>query len=390
VAAIGGPVTNPQTGAIGGPVTGGGGGGDSYGGGGGGGGVPPSGPGEEPMGFSGCSGAIAHSTISLFNGSQAPIALGPIPDGVVTTDIAVSPDGTQIAVIAAGNAHQPNHSSVLMSFRADVDAASPDFCLPFRGDAVLGTPIQGQVVAAAWQGNNQLIVQTRQPAMVLALLPNAFGSLPASVQIAADDRGDPGHEMFHKNSNLGIACAMCHPEGGDDGRTWKFDFGGRRTVALRGGILGTEPFHWNGDLMTMMDLTNEIFVRRMGGDAPNCEQIGALQSWVDTIPTLPHAAPVDTAQVARGAALFRDPAVGCASCHAGPKLTNNATIDVGGALPLQVPRLVGLADRAPYLHDGCASTLRDRFGACSSEMHGHTSDLTSSQVDDLVAFLNTL
>jgi hypothetical protein len=45
------------------------------------------------------------------------------------------------------------------------------------------------------------------------------------------------------------------------------------------------------------------------------------------------------------------------------------------------------------MHDGCAPTLRERFGApsCSGgERHGSTSTLSASDVDDLVAYLESL
>ena len=81
----------------------------------------------------------------------------------------------------------------------------------------------------------------------------------------------------------------------------------------------------------------------------------------------------------------------CVSCHNGQQLTNNQTDFVGTGGSFQVPRLVGLAFRAPYLHDGCAKTLADRFGACGGgDSHGHTSQLSPQQIGDLVAFLQTL
>jgi hypothetical protein len=43
------------------------------------------------------------------------------------------------------------------------------------------------------------------------------------------------------------------------------------------------------------------------------------------------------------------------------------------------------------MHDGCATTLADRFGACGGgDKHGHTSQLTAAQVADLVAYLDSL
>lgn len=58
----------------------------------------------------------------------------------------------------------------------------------------------------------------------------------------------------------------------------------------------------------------------------------------------------------------------------------------------QVPSLLGLASRAPYLHTGCAKTLRDRFKPeCGgADAHGQTSHLSVAQLDDLAVYLETL
>jgi cytochrome c peroxidase len=95
----------------------------------------------------------------------------------------------------------------------------------------------------------------------------------------------------------------------------------------------------------------------------------------------------------RGQALFEDARVGCSTCHAGALFTNDATVAVGTGQALQVPSLRGLAFRAPFMHDGCAATLRDRFGltACGGgDQHGVTSSLATAQVDDLTAYLESL
>jgi cytochrome c peroxidase len=94
---------------------------------------------------------------------------------------------------------------------------------------------------------------------------------------------------------------------------------------------------------------------------------------------------------ARGQALFARADVACASCHGGAHFTNNQSVEVGTRGTFQVPSLLGLRWRAPYMHDGCAPTLRDRFGACGGgDRHGRTSMLTRDQLDDLTAYLETL
>ncbi|AGP33488.1 c-type cytochrome [Sorangium cellulosum] len=189
-----------------------------------------------------------------------------------------------------------------------------------------------------------------------------------------------------------VVCASCHPEGQDDGRSWSFNPTGlRRTQSLAGGVLDTAPLHWDGDLKTFRAFLREVFVKRMGESHPSPEGVAAFASWLDAIKPVPLSKPADQGAVRRGEALFNDATVGCASCHSGETLTNDQTVDVGTGKAFQVPSLRGLAARAPYMHDGCAATLRDRFGPCGGgDKHGVTSTLTPAQIDDLVAYLETL
>jgi hypothetical protein len=57
-----------------------------------------------------------------------------------------------------------------------------------------------------------------------------------------------------------------------------------------------------------------------------------------------------------------------------------------------VPQLHNLAFRAPFMHNGCAKTLADRFsGACGGDdRHGLTSKLSQAQIADLIAYLESL
>src|SRR5207245_2297900 len=98
----------------------------------------------------------------------------------------------------------------------------------------------------------------------------------------------------------------------------------------------------------------------------------------------------DDPSALRGKALFEG-AAGCTQCHSGPKLTNNLTVDVGTGKAFQVPSLVGVGHRGPWLHDGCAKTLQERFDpACGGSNHGQTAKLGAPQIDDLVAYLESL
>ena len=96
----------------------------------------------------------------------------------------------------------------------------------------------------------------------------------------------------------------------------------------------------------------------------------------------------------RGKEVFHSRAVGCASCHSGSNFTNNESRYVGTdeRVLMQVPPLVGIGYRAPFMHDGCAPTLAARFDpACGGgEEHGNTAHLTATELGDLVAYLESL
>ena len=55
------------------------------------------------------------------------------------------------------------------------------------------------------------------------------------------------------------------------------------------------------------------------------------------------------------------------------------------------PTLLELWRSGPYLHDGSAPTLRDVLTTRNPEnRHGRTAQLTPEQINDLVAFLESL
>jgi mono/diheme cytochrome c family protein len=247
-------------------------------------------------------------------------------------------------------------------------------------------------VSVAFAGPNRIVVQTREPAQLWVV--SELSGATSMISLSQESRADTGHAVFHSNSGGGLACASCHPEGHEDGRVWNFQCEGRRrTQDLGGGIGGTEPFHWGGDLGDFPILVNEVFVGRMSGPTLDREQTAATLRWINSVPAKPGLRSAADPQVLRGKALFDSPSVACFSCHGGGALTNNMTVDVGTSAKFQVPTLRGVGWRAPYMHDGCAPTLAARFGnkfCDGGDAHGKTSQLTPAQLDDLVAFLESL
>lgn len=339
-------------------------------------------------GSGGCDGSIVHSAITVFSGEVAPVA-GPLAMpamqfAVLPVDMAASKDGNSFAMVAAGN------NMVLRANRGDLEQEAMQSA-DFGGCAgsPQQTPVGGEPIAVAFDDANHVIVQTREPASLLLL------DTEQKIPLGGVSVADTGHDMFHTNPNgqSAMVCASCHPEGRDDGRTWNFSpIGARRTQFTSGGILATAPLHWDGDMDGIDTIMAEVFVKRMGGIAQGPRRIKAFAKWIDALPELPRSAPVDVAAVERGKALFNDAKVACASCHEGTRLTNNKSVDVGTGRAFQVPSLLNIADRAPFMHDGCAATLHDRFSPyCGGgDKHGTTSHLSPSDIDDLVAYLETL
>jgi mono/diheme cytochrome c family protein len=151
------------------------------------------------------------------------------------------------------------------------------------------------------------------------------------------------------------------------------------------------PYHWSGDMSDLTTLMDQVFAVRMAGDPPTRSQHMSLGPFLQRIsPPAPPPA-VDQDAVDRGKALFESAEVGCLGCHNGTLMSNKQLVDVGTGGKFKVPSLIGVGARPPYIHDGCARTLTDRFGPCGGgDLHGHTSQLTQAQIADLVAYLETL
>jgi mono/diheme cytochrome c family protein/DNA-binding beta-propeller fold protein YncE len=338
-----------------------------------------------PPGLPAGAGSIVRSTVTSLDADGKSTAKSMLPDAVLPVDVALSPDGSRMAVASAGTGF----------------TTVPTVWLLVNGVLQATTGLTGPpVVAVAFAGSGDLLAQTQEPAD-LWFLPSSGGAATA-IHLSTVTREDTGHDIFHAQAGGFIACASCHPEGGDDGHVWLVDGLPRRTPSLRGTIAGTAPYHWPGDEMNMPMLIDDIYTRRMGGGRLTASQQGVLTSWVERIPAPPAPSWVDVGAAQRGQSIFAG-AAGCVACHSGPKFTNNATMNVGtgkdtgraldgGAPPaaFQVPPLVGVGWRTPLLHDGCALTIADRFGKCATPQHGSTANLSAQDVTDLSAYLETL
>jgi mono/diheme cytochrome c family protein len=351
-----------------------------------------------------CTGIVESAVTSFGMGATTSVkSSAAMANLVLPVDLALSPDGQSLAVVAAGHAGTDRQLQ-FFSMGDVMDPPKPgDPCIdggtvPPPGGGMTPpppddpTPIDyrppnGQVIAVAFDGAGNILVQSREPATLQILTQRV-----ADIVLSDDSRADVGHELFHSATRGQLACASCHAEGAEDGRKWTFaGIGTRRTQSLRGGIMDTAPFHWSGDERNFEVLMHDVFQGRMNGPAVTYAGMQALAAWVDQVPVVKMAAR-DVAAIERGHDLFTSAAVGCATCHTGTDFTNGSNYDVGTGGVFQVPQLHSLAARAPYMHDGCAATLADRFGSkCGGDLrHGNTSQLTPAEIGDLIAYLESL
>lgn len=346
---------------------------------------------EQPGGYGssggGCDGGIVHSGVTLFSDAGTPnVAATPaFPGAALPVDIAVDTASNAIAMVAAGS------DLVIKTSPTALANGNSDNVICSDQHETIKVP--GEPVAVAfWHG--RLLTQTRQPATL-----QFVGESSAPIILPGIDMGDTGHDLFHRSANAtnGLACASCHPEGREDGHTWQFtEIGPRRTQTVSGHVLETAPFHWDGDMPNIDAIMSEVFVHRMGGTEQGPRHSKVLQNWLGSLNSLPASAPAATqTSIEHGKTLFNDAKVACATCHGGEHFTNNNNVDVGTSKPFQVPTLVGVGSRAPFMHNGCAPTLRDRFAigneqCTGGDQHGVTSQLSSEDIDDLVNYLETL
>lgn len=331
---------------------------------------------EEGSGYGGfgCQGDLVRGQVSRVDESGMR-RVAPLP-GLLHTDIAVAEDG-RFAAIAAGESWIGSDNVVF----GDLDSAQ-DPC------EMNGVFVDAELTSLAFSPAGDVLLQSREPAALIFLDP--WTEVEQQVSLSGVSLADTGLALFHSDTGAGIACAACHAEGTEDGRVWNFsELGPRRTQSIAGGILDTTPLHWDGEFSSFDELAEEVMQQRMGGFFATSQHRAALARWIDALPLPAARAAADPETLARGQTAFETAA--CNSCHSGAKYTDNLNHDVGTLGTFQTPSLLGVADRAPFMHTGCAKTLADRFDpSCGGNQHGSIDALSEGELGDLIAFLEAL
>ena len=221
-----------------------------------------------------------------------------------------------------------------------------------------------------------------------------------------------------------MSCAVCHPDGDQDGRQWDLGAGPLDTRSLRG-CLRTTPLHVDAHLdeiqdtyeFTRMVMAGQWFVPRRAmhdelgeSNAELDRDLDALAAYIASLaPREPPPPPAESLPlIEQGKQIFFSDKTGCATCHPPPYYTDSGRHaadgtfllhDVGTRPPnearqpgrLDTPTLLGLRRSEPYLHDGGAKTIEEVFTQFNSQdKHGRTSHLSKGEIDALAEFLRYL
>ncbi|MFT3771048.1 MAG: cytochrome-c peroxidase [Minicystis sp.] len=252
---------------------------------------------------SACSEAIVGSTVTFFEadgnlGSDLPMpGLG--FDTVLAVDIAAD-EGGNLGVVAAGS-----RQVRFIGTRGQLETtATTDGCSFFFEDEGADQNVVLDVTPTAiatWRG--RWFVQARERPEIIEV---GVGAVASTIDLEGHVIDNAGDALFHASWN-GVACAGCHPEGGDDGQVWLFEgIGARRTQNLTGGLMHRAPFHWRGELPDLDALVNEVLVDRMEGTGIGGPMVPLLGRWLDALPAIPPSPAGTPEQIrAREAALPR-------------------------------------------------------------------------------------
>lgn len=327
-----------------------------------------------------CDGVV-QGAVAFLDAAGVMRGSGAIVGALLPVDAAIHPDGNHVAIAVAGTCDTQCEGPQVIEIALDTLAMGAGVqTLPcMGGNAVAFVEATAQIVAVAYSPTGKLWALQREPSVIHLFDGNGQQSVPLS-DVSVEDTG---HRLFHEAGRAGVACASCHPEGGDDGLTWNLPQP-LHTPALYVELAGTEPFHWRGELPDFGELVHEVHEKRMGESLQSDERIAAFEGWVTKLRTAPPRTMDGEAEAGRE--LFAS--YGCATCHQGIAMTNGQTVAMGSSTAVQVPTLRAVSLHPPYMHDGRAATLADAVREMIAA--GDAKEPTDADVDRLVAYLETL
>jgi len=230
-------------------------------------------------------------------------------------------------------------------------------------------------------------------------------ALSASHSPSLERRGEAIFFDAKRSFEGWYSCHSCHFEGGgnlvtmdtmNDGSADSY-----KTVLSLRGSAETGPWFWHGWQKDFGGAVRKSLGDTMLGPTATDDDVEALAAYLRTLAPRRHAARQSDAQMhaaaERGRRVFQSESAGCAECHTGKHFTDGKIHDLGLGSERDVyqgfntPPLVGVGERARFLHDGRAKSLDDLLTkAHSPEKVSGTRPLKPDELRDLVVYLKSL
>jgi large repetitive protein len=286
---------------------------------------------------------------------------------------------------------------------------------------LVSAPVLPRIYVANWLSRTVSVIANASLS-VIATVPSTNGPDPLSASVLN------GKQIFFSSNGVLAqddvgSCASCHVFGSMDSRPWDLSQFGKQIRATPSalGIGFTGAHDWTADKDEYQDhefgileftggegLTGGAIHPPLGapnaGLNPDLDDLGHYMATLKPRTTTPFLAPGGglTPDAQAGEAIFDDPQVGCATCHVPPFYTDSRVTqpfikhDVGtadssdadAAAGFDTPTLCGVWDTGPWLHHALAPTIQSVFTSFNpNDQHGTTSQLTSTELDQLAAFV---
>ena len=267
--------------------------------------------------------------------------------------------------------------------------------MPGQGPRGLSiTPDGGNVAVGAYYAGQVYMIDTAANAVTKTI---SLGTQPAEDAVR---RGDRTYHDASTTLQKWLSCATCHPEARADGLDWDMPndgIGNTKNTKSHLYAFETPPSMWRGiraDAATGI-IAGFKYIKFKNPTQQELDDVSAyIKSLTEEVSPYRNTGGSMTADAIAGKAIFESSATQCATCHTGNYLTDLTVHDVGTKDQWDIdgnyvtPPLAELWRSAPYLHDGSAATMRDVLTTKNAgDRHGHTSQLTSTQIDQLTAYL---
>ncbi len=212
-------------------------------------------------------------------------------------------------------------------------------------------------------------------------------------------------EMYFNDAALCFqqwqSCSTCHPDVRTDAVNWDLLNDGIGNPKSTKSLLFshvTPPSMITG-IRPNAEAGVRAGIRHIQFMAPNEEKALAIDAFLKALRPIPSPHLVEgqlSESAQRGKVIF-EAATGCIHCHSGKYYTNLQKHDVGTGterelgVEFDTPTLIEVWRTAPYLYDGRAATLKEVFQTFNpNNRHGHTSQLSEPELDDLVEYVLSL